>query len=111
MESCFSMLLVRALVFRLPAVLGCIPVETPGSGDLISAPQILEFDVDLGHFDGAWPKLGHKNVVFDQILGCFGHFEVALEKWAPVTLKTFYRPPDPKQGGPFKILPFEPKEM
>ena len=31
----------------------------------ISAPQSLEFDVALGHFDVAWPKLGHKNGVFD----------------------------------------------
>ena len=53
----------------------------------VSTPQILEFDVALGHFDVAWPKLWHKNDkngVFDQILGCSGHFEVALEKWAPV---------------------------
>ena len=54
----------------------------------ISAPQILEFDVALGHFDVAWPKLWHKNVVSDQILGCSGHFDV---KWAPVALKAFYR--------------------
>ena len=53
----------------------------------ISAPQILEFDVALGHFDVAWPKLWHKNGVFDQILGCSGHFDVALEKWASVALK------------------------
>ena len=64
-----------------------IPVETPGSVDL--APHILEFDIALGHFDVAWPKLWHKNGVFDQILGCSGHFDVALEKWAPIALKTF----------------------
>ena len=58
---------------------------------MISAPQILEFDIALGHFDFPWPKLWHKNVVFDQTLGCSGHFVVALEKWAPVALKTFYR--------------------
>ena len=57
----------------------------------ISAPQILEFDVALSQFDAAWPKLWHKNGVFDHILGCSGHFDVALEKWAPVALKTFYR--------------------
>ena len=48
------------------------------------APQILGFDV-------AWPKLWHKNGVFDQNLGCSGHFDVASEKWAPVALKIFYR--------------------
>ena len=53
--------------------------------------QILEFDVASGHFDVAWPKLWHKNGVFEKILGCSGHFDVALEKWAPVALKTFYR--------------------
>ena len=40
---------------------------------------------------GAWPKLWHKNGVFDQILGCSGHFDVTLENWAPVVLKTFYK--------------------
>ena len=55
------------------------------------APQILGFDVAWGHFDVAWPKLWHKNGVFDQNLGCSGHFDVASEKWAPVALKIFYR--------------------
>ena len=64
------------------------------------APQILEFDVVLGHFDVAWPKLWHKNGVFDQILGCSGHLDVPFEKWAPVALKTFYI----YAWGPFLIL-------
>ena len=38
--------------------------------------------------DCALPKLRHKNDVFDQILGCSGHFDVASEKWAPVALNT-----------------------
>ena len=51
----------------------------------ISAPQILGFDV-------AWPKLWHKNCVFDQTLGCPGHFDGALEKGSRVRRpKTFYR--------------------
>ena len=29
----------------------------------VSTPQILEFDVALGHFDIAWPILWHKNGV------------------------------------------------
>ena len=45
-----------------------------------SAPQVLEFDIALGHFDVSLPKLWHENGVFDQILG-----------WAPDALKTFYR--------------------
>ena len=57
-----------------------IPVERQDLG--ILAPQILGFDI-------AWPKLWHKNGVFDQNLGCSGHFDIASEKWAPVTLKIF----------------------
>ena len=62
--------------------LGFIPVETPGSGDL-GSPDF--------RYDVPWPKLWPKNGVFDQILGSSGHFDVALEKWAPIALKTFYR--------------------
>ena len=45
----------------------------------------------LGPF---WHRLANiiaKNGVFDQIFGCSGHFNVAWEKWAPVTAKIFYR--------------------
>ena len=67
------------------------PESTAGTtAKLPAAPQILGFDIALSHFDIASPKLWHKNGVFDQILGCSGHFDVALEKWAPVALKTFY---------------------
>ena len=51
------------------------PVETPGS--MILAPKILGFDVAWGHFDIAWSKFWHKNGVFDQILGCSGHYDIA----------------------------------
>ena len=50
--------------------------------------RILEFDVALGLFDAAWPRLWHENGAFDHIFGCSGHFDVASEKWAPVALKS-----------------------
>ena len=47
----------------------------------------LGFDVAWSHFDIAWPKFWHTNGVFDQTLGCSGHFDVAREKWAPIAKK------------------------
>ena len=70
----------------------CIPVEGRGSGPRlgISAPQILGFDVAWSHFGVAWPKLWHKNGVFDHILGCSayplnpGHpSSLAVVAWRP----------------------------
>ena len=73
---------------------GCIvvpiPAETPGSGDLGSPDFRVWLDIAWGQFDVAWPKMWHKNGVFDQILGCSGHLYVAWEKWAPVAVKIFY---------------------
>ena len=42
------------------------------------------FDVAWNNF--ALPELWLKNGVFDQISGCSGHFDVSLEKWAPVAI-------------------------
>ena len=49
------------------------------------------FDVAWGHFDVAWQKLWHKNDVFDEILGCAGHWTLPKKKWAPVAVKIFYK--------------------
>ena len=57
----------------------------------ISAPHILRFDIALSPFDDAWQKLWLKNEVFDEILGCSGHFTLPEKKWAPVAMKISYK--------------------
>ena len=52
---------------------------------------LSHFDVAWGHFDIAWQKLWHKNDVFDEILGCAGHWMLPKKKWAPVAVKIFYK--------------------
>ena len=56
---------------------------------MVSGSKILGFDVAWSKF--AWPELWLKNGVFDQISGCSGQFDIALEEWAPFALNIFYR--------------------
>ena len=53
----------------------------------VLATKILGFDVAWCHFDVAWPKLCHKNGVFDQIVGCSVNLDIPWEKSAPVDVK------------------------